>query len=174
MRIKYSKELLDNYCQENNVKLIKDYSNEKIWCEMLLEGKCTNIDCVNTFRKLFKNLIKNGSLCSQCGRCKKRKCISYNLKLLQSYCYEKNITLDKDYSKEKLGIHTIINGICEVDECKNNFDCKFKSLIRFGHYVLNVFIKKEMILQKNQIRKNMELSLFHKLKNLEKRQMKQC
>jgi hypothetical protein len=45
MNIKYTKELLNRYCQDNNVKLIKDYSNEKIWCGMSLEGSCSN-DCV--------------------------------------------------------------------------------------------------------------------------------
>lgn len=142
MSIKYTKELLDNYCQENNVKLIKDYSNEKIWCEMSLEGKCTNIDCVNTFRKLFKNLIKNGSLCIQCSKSKKTNCIIFNWKLLQSYCFEKNVKLDKDYSKEKLSVNTRINGICEVNECKNKFDCKFRSLIQSGALCNECFYKK--------------------------------
>ena len=142
MSIKYTKEFLDNYCQENNVKLTKDYSNEKIWCEMSLEGKCTNIDCVNTFKKLFKNLIKYGSLCIQCGKSKKKNCIIFNWKLLQSYCSEKNIKLNKDYSKEKLGVGTRIIGICENTDCENNFDCKFRNLIQFGALCNDCFYKK--------------------------------
>ena len=126
----YTIERLDNYCKENNVVLTKDYSNEKIWCEMPLEGKCTNSDCINTFKKLFKGLIKNGSFCRQCAKCKTEKCINYNLKLLQSYCSEKNIKLDKDYSNEKLGVNTKIIGICKNDNCTNNFDYEFRILIR--------------------------------------------
>jgi predicted DNA-binding protein (MmcQ/YjbR family) len=62
MSIKYTKELLNSYCQEHNVKLLTNHLNEKIWCEMSLEGNCTNNDCVNTFKKSFKHLIKNGWL----------------------------------------------------------------------------------------------------------------
>jgi len=142
MSIKYTKELLNNYCQENNVKLIKDYSNEKIWCEMSLEGKCSNTDCVNTFKKLFKNLIKYGSFCIQCNKSKKQNCIIFNWKLLQSYCSEKNIKLDKDYSKEKLSVDTRIIGTCENTECENNFDRKFRNLVQFGALCNGCFYKK--------------------------------
>jgi hypothetical protein len=142
MSIKYTKELLNNYCQENNVKLTKDYSNEKIWCEMSLEGKCSNTDCLNTFKKLFKNLIKYGSFCIQCNKSKKQNCIIFNWKLLQSYCSEKNIKLDKDYSKEKLGVDTRITGTCENTECENNFDRKFRNLVQFGALCNGCFYKK--------------------------------
>ena len=142
MSIKYTKELLNSYCQENNVKLIKDYSNEKIRCDMSLEGNCSNNDCVNTFKKSFKHLIKNGPFCNQCIRGKNRNCIIFNWKLLQSYCSEKNIKLDEDYSKEKLCVNTRITGICENIHCENNFDCKFRNLIEFGALCRNCFYKK--------------------------------
>ena len=143
MIIKYTKELLDSYCQENNIVLIKDYSNEKIWCEMSLEGNCSNNDCVNTFKKSFKHLIKNGSFCKQCNKGKNKNCVIFNWKLLQSYCSEKDIKLDKDYSKEKLGVSTKITGICENIDCKNNFECKFRNLIQFGALCNNCFYKKK-------------------------------
>ena len=143
MIIKYTKELLDSYCQENNIVLIKDYSNEKIWCEMSLEGNCSNNDCVNTFKKSFKHLIKNGSFCKQCNKGKNKNCVIFNWKLLQSYCCEKDIKLDKDYSKEKLGVSTKITGICENIDCKNNFVCKFRNLIQFGALCNNCFYKKK-------------------------------
>ena len=142
MSIKYTKELLNSYCQDNNVKFIKDYSNEKIWCGMSLEGSCSNNDCVNTFKKSFKHLIKNGPFCNQCIRGKNRNCIIFNWKLLQSYCSEKNIKLDKDYSKEKLCVNTRITGICQNIHCENNFDCKFRNLIQFGALCNECFYKK--------------------------------
>lgn len=143
MSIKYTRELLVNYCNENNITLIKDYSNEKIWCEMSLEGNCGSVDCVNTFKKSFKHLIKSGSLCMQCNKGKNKNCVIYNWKLLQSYCTEKNVKLDKDFSKEKLGSSATITGICENADCKNNFDCKFKNLIQFGALCMNCYNKKK-------------------------------
>jgi hypothetical protein len=148
MSIKYTKELLNSYCQDNNIVLIKDYSNEKIWCELSLEGNCSNNDCINTFKKSFKHLIKNGSLCRQCNKSKNKNCVIFNLKLLQSYCSEKNIKLDKEYSKEKLGASTKISGICENTDCENNFDCKFRNLIQFGGLCKNCFYKKRTSITK--------------------------
>jgi len=142
MSIKYTKELLNSYCQEHNVKLLTNHLNEKIWCEMSLEGNCTNNDCVNTFKKSFKHLIKNGSFCQQCNKGKNKNCVIFNWKLLQSYCSEKNIKLDKDYSKEKLSVCIRITGICENTDCENIFDCKFRNLIDFGALCNDCFYKK--------------------------------
>jgi hypothetical protein len=158
MSIKYTKELLNSYCQEHKVKLLTNYSNEKIWCGMSLEGNCTNYDCVNTFKKSFKYLIKNGSFCKQCTKGKNKNCVIFNWKLLQSYCSEKNIKLDKDYSKEKLGSTTRIKGICENTDCKNNFECKFRNLIDFGALCNECFYKKrtEITKKTNQERYGVE------------------
>ena len=142
MKKKYTKELLNSYCQENKVKLLTNHSNEKIWCEMSLEGNCTNNDCVNTFKKSFKHLIKNGSFCQQCNKGKNKNCVIFNWKLLQSYCSEKNIKLDKDYSKEKLSVGIRITGICENTDCENIFDCNFRNLIQFGALCNDCFYKK--------------------------------
>ena len=54
---KYTKNILDKYCNDNNVELIKDYSNEKIWCELSIEGKCSNSECVNIFKKSSSEII---------------------------------------------------------------------------------------------------------------------
>ena len=53
MIIKYTKELLDSYCQENNIVLIKDYSNEKMNRETIIRGKCLTNDCENIFENHF-------------------------------------------------------------------------------------------------------------------------
>jgi hypothetical protein len=125
---------------------------------MSLEGNCTNYDCVNTFKKSFKYLIKNGSFCKQCTKGKNKNCVIFNWKLLQSYCSEKNIKLDKDYSKEKLGSTTRIKGICENTDCKNNFECKFRNLIDFGALCNECFYKKrtEITKKTNQERYGVE------------------
>ena len=142
MSLKYTKELLDSYCKKNNVVMITDYSKEKIWCEMSLEGNCTNSDCRNIFKKSFKYLIKNGSFCMQCSKGKNKKSVIFNWALLKSYCSEKNINLDRDFSKEKLGVCVRITGICENEHCENNFDCKFRNLIKFGALCKDCFYSK--------------------------------
>jgi len=142
MRVTYTIELLNKFCSDNNIELLHDYSNEKIWCEMTLEGKCINTDCTNNFKKMFKHLLNHNGYCKQCLKGKNSSINVYNWKLLKSYCDEKKITLNKDYSKEKLGSKIRIHGICENTECVNDFDCVFRNLIEFGALCNSCFYKK--------------------------------
>jgi len=59
-RKKYDFDLLQKYCSENNVVLLEDYSNQNIVCHFVIEGKCSNKDCSNNFKKnLYKLINKN-------------------------------------------------------------------------------------------------------------------
>ena len=53
-RKKYNFELLQKYCQENNIKLVKDYTNSKLNSSFLIEYYCTKTNCKNTFIKKFE------------------------------------------------------------------------------------------------------------------------
>jgi len=152
---KYSKESLNTYCQENNIQLIKDYSNEKIWSQITLEGKCIRNGCINYFKKMFKNLLKNNGYCNQCMKGNnKNHIVIYNYTLLNFYCNEKHIILNKDYSTENLCVLSSINGICEIENCKNTFECKFKTLIKSGALCKECFYKKRTeITKKTNIKK---------------------
>ena len=142
MSATYTHETLNKFCSDNSIELLHDYSNEKIWSQISLEGKCITTDCTNNFKKMFKNLLKHNGYCKQCLK-GKNSCITvYNWKLLKSYCDEKKITLNKDYSKEKLGSKIRIHGICENTDCINEFDCVFRNLIEFGALCSICFYKK--------------------------------
>jgi hypothetical protein len=52
---KYDFELLHKYCSENNVVLLEDYKNQNIDCHFVIEGKCSNKDCSNNFKKIYIN-----------------------------------------------------------------------------------------------------------------------
>ena len=54
-RKKYDFELLHKYCSENNVVLLEDYKNQNINCDFVIEGKCSNKDCSNNFKKKYIN-----------------------------------------------------------------------------------------------------------------------
>ena len=71
--------------------------------------------------------------------------------LLNFYCNEKQIVLHKDYSTEKLGVLSVINGICEIENCKNMFECKFKTLIKSGGLCKECFYKKRSEITKKTI-----------------------
>ncbi len=163
---KYTKNILDKYCNDNNVELIKDYSNEKIWCELSIEGKCSNSECVNIFKKSFKHLLKNGSLCSQCCRGKNENVILYNWKMLKNYCDEKKIILDRDYSKETLNSKKRICGKCENTDCSNHFDCVFRNLISFGAYCKECFYKKRTEITKETNKEKYGVEFISQVKEI--------
>ena len=62
--IKYSFELLNNFCFENGVKLANDYSTEKLIGSTKLNFYCTKCNIENI--KCFTYLIKRNTLCKRC------------------------------------------------------------------------------------------------------------
>jgi hypothetical protein len=88
--------------------------------------------------------------------------VKYTKVLLDNYCKENNIKLNKDYSNEKINRKTRIIGICEIIYCENNFDCALQNLINFGALCKTCFYKKKQKLQKKLIKKNMVWNSFHK------------
>ena len=62
--IKYSFELLTTFCYEKNVKLVDDYSNEKLYCSTKIKFYCTTCNKENI--KCFTYLIKRNTLCKRC------------------------------------------------------------------------------------------------------------
>jgi hypothetical protein len=64
MPIKYSYELLNNFCNEKKIKLIDDYTNEKLFGSSKIKFYCTKCDNENV--KCFTYLIKRNTLCKRC------------------------------------------------------------------------------------------------------------
>jgi hypothetical protein len=66
---KYNYELLQTFLQENpNIKLNKDYSNERINAHYKLNFLCTNTVCSQVVSKEFYKLINMRTLCADCSR----------------------------------------------------------------------------------------------------------
>lgn len=144
----YTQERLKTFAIENKIEFLKDYSNESLRCDFILEGKCTNKECAQTFKKSFRHLLKNGSWCFQCTQNKNGRRECFNWQKLNAYCVEKQIELHHDYSVVKLGATKEITGVCETLNCKNDFMCKFRNLVQFGAFCKECFYKKKNELTK--------------------------
>jgi hypothetical protein len=65
--LKYCNEMLKQFCLENGVELCRDYSNDLVRRETIIEGKCTAEGCDNIFNKSFRELKQNMSyFCTSC------------------------------------------------------------------------------------------------------------
>jgi hypothetical protein len=63
---KYNYNLLQEYCNKNNITLSNNYENEKLNAHYLIKGNCCNIKCKNIFNKKFHKLINTNALCNSC------------------------------------------------------------------------------------------------------------
>jgi hypothetical protein len=57
---------LINFCNENNISLIKNYNDQKITRDTKIEGNCIN-NCINNFNKTFRQLKLLGGYCITCS-----------------------------------------------------------------------------------------------------------
>jgi len=137
--MRYTSEKLLQYCNENKIQLVNDYTSEKINRESYIEGNCITENCCNKFNKCFRQLIKTAAYCESCmqsiskNKIKNSK-VKYDIHMLIEFCNENNIILLDDYSEKFINRDTNIEGICLNDSCENNFIKPFRQLLKIGGY----------------------------------------
>ncbi len=117
---------LENYCQEKEITLTKDYSDIKVTGDTIIHGICQN-KCGKEFKKNFKRLVYESS--PICIDCLKNK-TSLDLNYLNKFVKENNVRLIGDY--EKITRDTKIKGHCNTLDCKNIFEKNFRYIIEDG------------------------------------------
>lgn len=136
----YNKELLDNFCKENDITLIDcpDHINSTA----VLKGKC--VTCSNTFEKSMFALITRGAGCSTCmtkrSVTKRLETLSktipdfkvgltlYSKVALETYCEEKEIEIIE--CPDKVNSKTMLKGKCK--RCKEPFKKHFRAMVIGG------------------------------------------
>jgi hypothetical protein len=63
--MKYNNETFQQYCDDNHVITIGDYTNIKQ--DSPVEGNCPTEGCTNIFNKSFRSLIRGGAYCKECA-----------------------------------------------------------------------------------------------------------
>ena len=107
-RIKYTKELLLQFCNYNNIILLNDCSVEIINGRTLIKGHCITQYCENNFDKTFMNLYEINGYCKSC--ISKKRLEKYKATCLEIYGVENPFQSEdvKDKSKsiwlEKYGV----------------------------------------------------------------------
>jgi len=68
VRIRYDYEYLNNFCTENRLTMLKDYSNIYITRESLIDIKCIKENCKDVCSKKFRELVKHNNFgCKKCS-----------------------------------------------------------------------------------------------------------
>ena len=150
----YNTTTLYQHCESNNIILIHDYKNIKIKRENYIEGKCSTPNCIYTFNKIFRQLVKTGAYCEKCIKQIatnkiKIKLTKFNSKLLKEFCDKHNIILFDDYEDIHINKNTIIKGMCLSDGCEKSFSKSFRELIKFSGFCSECCKEKGKIKIKN-------------------------
>jgi hypothetical protein len=66
--VKYNLELLIKFCSDNHITLLKDYSDEKITRETIIQCKCLREGCGNSFEKNFRQFYNTNGYCEKCTK----------------------------------------------------------------------------------------------------------
>lgn len=99
VQCKYNLQYLITFCNQNNIILTDDYTNQIINRDTIIYGKCISQVCENNFNKSFRELIKLNGYCANC--CKnngKLKIIKTNL---QKYGVDNPMKNNKCKEKQK-------------------------------------------------------------------------
>ena len=136
--MKYNNDTLFEFCNSNNICLIKDYMNIKIERESVIEGNCKLNNCINKFNKNFRQLVKTGPYCKTCiikrNKIKNRDNYKFNTLFLNTFCEQNSIILKTNYSNVDINRDTIIEGQCLTINCNNIFSKSFRELIKLNGY----------------------------------------
>ncbi len=141
-RIKYNYDYLQTYCKENNITLLKDYSNERVNRDTIIYAKCIINNCIENVEKRFRQLHEVGCYCI-----KHTKEISYNKakntewesnrirfnnNYLNKYCEDNKIELLEDYSNVNVNRDTLIKAKCLTKNCNEDVEKRFRQLHEGG------------------------------------------
>lgn len=135
--MKYNNEGLIEYCDNNHIILINDYTNDVIKRESYIDFKC--VKCSSEFTKNFRQLVKTGAYCKICmteiANKKIREFnVKYDINMLMDFCDKNNILLTNDYSDKFINRDSKIEGICKNECCENIFNKPFRELLKINGY----------------------------------------
>ena len=172
-RQKYDFARLDQYCKENNVVLLEDYSNRFLTRSSIINGKCAYNNCDESFEKNLHQIINT---CAYCVNCIKNittdeiekpvYIIKYGFENLQNYCNKNNITLLEDYSSIQLKQKSRIFGTCLTSNCPNSFNKSFENLFKRDGYCNSCTKNNKIKKQKQTFIKNYGVENPNKIKDI--------
>ena len=159
----YNYEYLQQFCDENNITLSKDYSQEKINRDTKIEGKCKTDMCNESFCKTFRQLNKIGGFCKKCTSenmknkviqtCLEKYGVSHSLQVKSIRDKGKETCLEKYGNINYNNRHKYKKTCQELFKCNNpsqNENIKQKKintcLINYGveHPLQNEFVKQQI------------------------------
>lgn len=133
---------LEQLCQDNKLKLLKDYTEINVTLDTIIEAECMAEGCNEKTNKNFRTIDLRGCYCKIHIKKNKRDKLktarntktSYDIELLQQLCKDNNIILLKDYTNEHVTRETMIDAKCLTKGCNENVNTTFGNVVYRGCY----------------------------------------
>ena len=148
-KVKYNIDILINFCNENKIILIDDYSNIFVNRDTIIKGLCISSCCENIFNKPFRQLIKINGYCEICS--KENGKIKIKNTNLQKFGVENVMNNDeiKEKQKNTMIIKYGVEHNSQLDTIKEQK--KLKSFQKYGtEYILQSLQIREQIKNTNR------------------------
>jgi len=118
-KVKYDVNMLINFCDENKIILIDDYTDKFISRDSQIEGMCKTKYCKNIFIKPFRELLKINGYCKNCSKENgKAKIIETNIKKYGVDNPMKNEEIKDNESKTIMSKYGVLHN-SQSEEIKN-------------------------------------------------------
>jgi hypothetical protein len=137
---RYNYNYLLQFCQENNIILLDDYSKINITRDTIIRARCVNNGCEEIVEKSFRELNRRDKLLCFC-----KACCEWGIERLNKYVSENNIHLIGEYNN--ITRDTIITARCLMSDCNDIAKKSFKNFVENGgcycntHTILNMVNK---------------------------------
>jgi hypothetical protein len=98
--VRYDYNYLQQYCKENGIEILKDYSTEKVNRDTIFEAKCLKIGCEEKCIKRFREIVMYGCYCKKHTQENKLEKIKQTTLLKYGVCHNSQLVEIKNKKKE--------------------------------------------------------------------------
>lgn len=139
-KMRYNYNCLLQFCKENNIILLDDYSKINVIRDTEIKAKCFTNDCDGIVEKSFRELKRRDNVLCFC-----KVCCEWGIEKLNKYVNENKIELIGKYNN--ITRDAIITAKCLTNDCNNVVEKSFRNFIQHGgcycktHTTLNMVNK---------------------------------
>ena len=137
-KMRHDYNYLLQFCKENGIELLKDYSKINVIRDTEIKAKCLTNECDGIVEKSFRELKRRDNVLCFC-----KVCCEWGIEKLNNYVNENRIELIGKYNN--ITRDTIITAKCLIDDCHDIAEKSFKNFVENGGCYCNTHTTLNMV-----------------------------
>jgi len=144
-KTRFNNNYLKQFCEENNIHLVNDYTDIQVERDTIIVAKCLTENCTHNVEKTLRMIVQSSGC--YCDECTEKRGITkmqivdwesdktrFNNNYLKQFCEENNIHLVNNYTDIEVNRETIVVAKCLTDNCENAVEKTLRRIIECGCY----------------------------------------